>query len=78
MGNSKNNVVPDIERAEIVAEAKKAAITEVVKRSVSINQLPVTTDINGKKIELSSGESTEIETIISQAVENSGPTWEDE
>lgn len=73
-----NNVVPDIERAEIVAEAKQAAISEVVKRSRTINQLPVTSDPSNKKLELSSGEAISTEDLIAKASENSGCFWEDE
>ena len=73
-----SNVVPPIERAEIVAEAKQAAITEVVKRSRTINQLPVTSDPSGKKLELGSGEAITAEDLIAKAAENAGCFWEDE
>lgn len=73
-----SNVVPPIERAEIVAEAKQAAITEVVKRSRTINQLPVTSDPSGKKLELGSGEAITAEDLIAKTAENAGCFWEDE
>lgn len=73
-----SNVVPPIERAEIVAEAKQAAITEVVKRSRTINQLPVTSNPSGKKLELGSGEAITAEDLIAKAAENAGCFWEDE
>lgn len=73
-----DKVVPDIERTEIVAEAKQAAISEIVKRSRAINDLPDTSDIVGKKIELGSGESISAETLVGKAAENTGPYWEEE
>ena len=73
-----NNVVPPIERAEIVAEAKQAAITEVVKRSRTINQLPVTSDPIGKKLELGTGEAITADDLLAKVAENSGCFWEDE
>lgn len=75
---AENNVVPALERAEIVAEAKQQALNEIVKRSKAINQLPVTDSYEGKKIELGSGEAIVADTLASGIVENAGPFWEDE